>query len=204
MDKKGLRIPTHKTPQSQRGNFVFHSVTEEITITAKQVGAEWVKKEHTFDDREVDNNCKNGHPTLTEQQKAQKKEWEEAHPGEEYPSNWNLSTDANPYDPDMDDDKQPLYAEILRNLEGVDNLMEWLHEAAERLTGRSKLVYDDMIVNEKSVVQISAEWDVDDNTVYRARDKMIADLTKMAKEDGMIHSGTASSQTKKTRSKRKR
>ena len=44
-------------------------------------------------DKEVANNVKNGHPKLAPGQKAEKKEWEEAHPGEKFDMNWNLSLD---------------------------------------------------------------------------------------------------------------
>lgn len=39
----------------------------------------------------ITSNVKNGHPKMTAEQKAAKKEWEEAHPGEKYPMDWNLS-----------------------------------------------------------------------------------------------------------------
>lgn len=46
---------------------------------------------HSLDDAEVYSNIKNSRPALTEAEKAAKKEWEAAHPGEQYPANWNLS-----------------------------------------------------------------------------------------------------------------
>lgn len=48
---------------------------------------------HSLDDAEVYSNIKNSRPALTEAEKAAKKEWESAHPGEQYPANWNLSFD---------------------------------------------------------------------------------------------------------------
>lgn len=53
----------------------------------------WIRDLHRMDDNEVANNIKNGHPKLTAEQKAAKKEWEEAHPGEKFDMNWNLSLD---------------------------------------------------------------------------------------------------------------
>ena len=41
-----------------------------------------IKSLHAMDDHEVYLNVKNGHPPMTAEQKAAKKEWEEAHPGE--------------------------------------------------------------------------------------------------------------------------
>ena len=49
----------------------------------------WIRDLHRMDDNEVVNNVKNGHPRLMPEQK----EWEEAHPGEKYPIDWNLSLD---------------------------------------------------------------------------------------------------------------
>lgn len=53
----------------------------------------WIRDLHRMDDNEVANNVKNGHPKLAPEQKAEKKEWEEAHPGEKFDMNWNLSLD---------------------------------------------------------------------------------------------------------------
>lgn len=53
----------------------------------------WIRDLHRLDDNEVANNVKNGHPKLTAKQKDAKKEWEEAHPGEKFDMNWNLSLD---------------------------------------------------------------------------------------------------------------
>ncbi|MBR5179843.1 MAG: sigma-70 family RNA polymerase sigma factor [Lachnospiraceae bacterium] len=47
-----------------------------------------------WDDNWITNIGRNGHPKLTEQQKADKKAWEEEHPGEKYPMNWNLSIES--------------------------------------------------------------------------------------------------------------
>lgn len=57
------------------------------------VTEEWIRKLHSFDDKEVYNNCKNGHPPLTPMEKKYKKEWERVHPEEKYPMSWNYSID---------------------------------------------------------------------------------------------------------------
>lgn len=57
------------------------------------VTEDMIKLLHSMDDSEVYNNIKNGHPNMTEEQKTHKREWEEAHPGEKYPMDWNLSLD---------------------------------------------------------------------------------------------------------------
>ncbi len=52
-----------------------------------------IKFLHAQDDAEVYNNIKNSRPPVTDEQKAEKKDWEARHPGETYPANWNLSLD---------------------------------------------------------------------------------------------------------------
>lgn len=69
-----------------------------------------IKSLHAMDDHEVYLNVKNGHPPMTAEQKAAKKEWEEAHPGEKYTMNWNLSLDYIVGEDDEEVDKSHVLA----------------------------------------------------------------------------------------------
>ena len=93
-----------KTRQDQRnvyrypvsvedGRGGYRTVYTTVKPGEKGVTEVWIRDLHRMDDNEVANNVKNGHPKLTPKQKAEKKEWEEVHPGEKYPIDWNLSLD---------------------------------------------------------------------------------------------------------------
>ena len=93
-----------KTRQDQRNVYRYPVSVEDgrggyrtvyTTVRPGEMGVTevWIQDLHRMDDNEVANNIKNGHPRLTPEQKAAKKEWEETHPGEKYPIDWNLSLD---------------------------------------------------------------------------------------------------------------
>ena len=93
-----------KTRQDQRnvyrypvsvedGRGGYRTVYTTVKPGEKGVTEVWIRDLHRMDDNEVANNVKNGHPKLAPEQKAEKKEWEEAHPGEKFDMNWNLSLD---------------------------------------------------------------------------------------------------------------
>lgn len=93
-----------KTRQGQRNVYRYPVSVEDgrggyrtvyMTVRAGEMGVTevWIQDLHWMDDNEVTNNIKNGHPKLTPEQKAEKKGWEESHPGEKYPIDWNLSLD---------------------------------------------------------------------------------------------------------------
>ena len=80
-----------KTRQDKRETYRFEFYTEnksggcikeciELRPGEDGVTEYWIKTLHSMDDHEVYLNCKNGHPPMTEAEKAAKREWEEAHP----------------------------------------------------------------------------------------------------------------------------
>ena len=85
-----------KTPADKRSSYTFR-FNDGSTFTV-QPGEDGVTEAdirmlHSFDDAEVYNNLKNSRPELTKEEKAAKRAWESAHPGEKYQRNWNLSYD---------------------------------------------------------------------------------------------------------------
>jgi len=105
----------------------------------------WIRDLHRMDDNEVANNVKNGHPKLTPKQKAEKKEWEEEHLGEKYPTDWNLSLDY--IAGDMDDgelDKSSVLAGASYDPfdEDVpDEVLKLREIAATKMTDRQRQAY---------------------------------------------------------------
>ena len=108
-----------KTRQDKRETYRFEFYTEnesggyikeciELRPGENGVTEYWIKTLHSLDDHEVYLNCKNGHPPMTEAEKVAKREWEEAHPGEKYIKNWNLSLDYMASDDDSAADKSSI------------------------------------------------------------------------------------------------
>ena len=102
---------------------------------------------HRMDDNEVSNNVKNGHPKLTAQQKADKKEWEESHPGERYNMNWNLSLDYIVGDADDSDlDKSRVLASACYDpfdeMDVSDEVLKLRGIVASKLTDRQRQAYE--------------------------------------------------------------
>lgn len=105
----------------------------------------WIRDLHRMDDNEVNNNIKNGHTKLTAEQKAVKKEWEEAHPGEKFDMNWNLSLDYIAGDTDDGElDKSSVLAGASYDPfdEDVpDEVLKLREIAATKMTDRQRQAY---------------------------------------------------------------
>ena len=110
-----------KTKQSDRGVYRYPVQVEDgrggyrtaynvIKPCEDGITEVMIKSLHAMDDHEVYLNVKNGHPPMTAEQKAAKKEWEEAHPGEKYTMNWNLSLDYIVGEDDEEVDKSHVLA----------------------------------------------------------------------------------------------
>ncbi len=96
----------HKTPKEKRTTYPYRfcdGTASEIRPGEDGVTGVHIKMLYAEDDHEIYLNCKNGHPPLTESEKAAKAAWEKEHPGEKYPSGWNLSLDYLSSDDDKPD-----------------------------------------------------------------------------------------------------
>ena len=128
-----------KTRQDQRNVYRYPVSVEDGRTEV------WIQDLHRMDDNEVTNNIKNGHPKLTPEQKAKKKEWEEAHPGEKYPIDWNLSLDYIAGDTDDGGlDKSSVLAGASYDPfdEDVpDEVLKLRKIAAEKMTDRQRQAY---------------------------------------------------------------
>ena len=111
-----------------------------------------------MDDHEVYLNVKNGHPPMTAEQKAAKKEWEEAHPGEKYTMNWNFSLDYIAGDSDEPDvDKSNVLAEAL-----FENFAEGILDEAEYQFAKKKYDEEAKEIEKKLTVEKAKKVQLDD------------------------------------------
>ena len=113
---------------------------------------------HRMDDNEVTNNVKNGHPMLTAEQKAAKKEWEEAHPGEKYPMDWNLSLN---YEFDKCEDGDVSKSSVLSgasydpfaDMDVPDEVLKLREIAANKMTDRQRQAYELIGLEERTITE---------------------------------------------------
>lgn len=113
---------------------------------------------HRMDDSEVTNNVKNGHPKMTPEQRAAKKEWEEAHPGEKYPMEWNLSLDyiaGNSDDPDLDKSRvlESACYDPFEDMEVPDEVLKLREIEANKMTDRQRQAYERIGLEERTITE---------------------------------------------------
>ena len=142
-----------KTRQDKRETYRFEFYTEsesgactkeciELRPGVDGVTEYWIKVLHSMDDHEVYLNCKNGHPPMTEAEKAAKRDWEEAHPGEKYIQNWNLSLDYMASRDDGAADKSSILKDNRCFMEEeVPADVQHLRDIVETMTEKQQLVY---------------------------------------------------------------
>lgn len=153
----------HKTRKEERSTYCYTFVSdvkggsksETITITPGEFGVTeaHIEKLHVIDDSEVYYNIKNCKPKLTESQENEKNEWEDEHPGEEWPKNWNVSIDA------FDSSDKLKILEDSKNSIFVDESpeIERLHEVISTLSEDQKELYKRVYINEERQVDIAAD-----------------------------------------------
>lgn len=134
-----------KTRQDKRGTYTFRFQDGSSCVIRpgeKGVTEADIRLLHSFDDHEVYSNCKNGHPPMTEEEKAVKRKWEAVHPGERYPVNWNLSLDYIPADEDdWDGDKRKIQQCACVYRMDENSAAELLEELMGTMTERQREVF---------------------------------------------------------------
>lgn len=113
---------------------------------------------HRMDDNWVTCNVRNGHPKLTLEQKAAKKEWEEAHLGEKYPMDWNLSLN---YEFDKCEDGDVSKSSVLsgesydpfREMEVSDEVLKLREIVAIKMTDRQKQAYELIGLQQRTITE---------------------------------------------------
>lgn len=138
----------------ENGNGEYTKECIELKPGTDGVTEAWIKILHSLDDHEVYMNCKNSRPPMTDEQKAEKREWEEAHPGEKYMKNWNLSLDYLSTDDDAQD-KSSLIKDSSYSIDDVPADVLRLREVVETMTDKQKQVYTLHVLQEYSFTEIS-------------------------------------------------
>lgn len=149
-----------KTETKQRGSYVYYyGKDEKVTITPGKDGVTEmdIKLLHSLDDHEVYTNIKNSRPKMDELEKAEVKEWQEAHPGEVAPKNWNISIDAFDGEDCTSQDKSKVLEEAYYSLqEEVSPAVERLRDVVEMLTPEQQKLYQ-MVVIQSMTLTAEAE-----------------------------------------------
>ena len=174
-----------KTRQDKRETYRFEFYTEnengsytkeciELRPGEDGVTEYWIKTLHSLDDHEVYLNCKNGHPPMTEVEKATKREWEEAHPGEKYIKNWNLSLDYMASDDDNAADKSSILKDNSYSVEeDVPADVQHLRDIVENMTEKQQLVYKLHVLEGYSFTEIAKLMGTSIPNVKKHYDKAI-------------------------------
>ena len=155
-----------KTRQEQRETYRYEVYTEveegvyrtelvELKPGVEGVTEAWIKTLHSLDDHVVYMNCKNSRPPMTEEQKAEKREWEEEHPGEKYMQNWNLSLDYLSSDDDAQDKSSVMKDNSYFMDEDVPADVQRLREVVDTMTDKQKQVYTLHVLQGYSFTEIS-------------------------------------------------
>lgn len=175
----------HKTRWSKRTTYTYHPLKGPgVTIRPGEEGVTeaWVKDCHASDDAEVYNNLKNARPEPTAEEKSQRREWEEAHPGEKADQNWNISIDSFT----SSDDGEPTadhHAELADPRayipdEDTPEDVERMREVVARLPRRQQHIYRMVWLEGYTNVDAAKELGISEATVRKDRKKIIAAIAR--------------------------
>lgn len=182
-----------KTKQADRGGYRYPVTVEDgrggykTTYNVIKPGEDGVtevmiKSLHAMDDHEVYSNAKNGHPPMTEEQKAEKKRWEEEHPGERYQMNWNLSLDYIAGEDDEEVDKSSVLASASYNPFSGDDIsdevMKLREIVAKKMTDRQREAYRYIGLEGYSITDAAKMMGVSIKVAKNHYDKAIACIRK--------------------------
>ena len=134
-----------------------------------------IKSLHAMDDHEVYNNTKNGHPPMTEEQKAAKRKWEEEHLGEKYDMGWNLSTDYLAGE-DEHADKSRVLAEASYDpfAEDVSAEVQRLRDIVASMTDKQRQVYQLVLIEEYSLTEAAKMMECSAANVKQICNKVVS------------------------------
>lgn len=171
----------YKTRWNKRTTFTYHFYKgPDVTIRPSEEGVTeaWIKDCHASDDAEVYNNLKNARLEPTAEKKAQRKEWEESHPGEKADKNWNISLDSftSSDDGDSTADRHTELADLKVHIPFEDEPadVERLHDILAGLSQRQQTIYRQVYLEGRSNVEVAEELKISEATVRKDRKKIIA------------------------------
>lgn len=133
-----------KTNYNNRTTYTYVFATgEKIAIAPgdEEITAGLIKYLHSLDDSEVYNNWKNCKPPLSDEEKAVVHKWEEAHPGEKIPKNWNLSLDMFSEDSDSDMDRSDLMKGVYDRSHAEDHAETRLREVIDEMPCKQRQAF---------------------------------------------------------------
>jgi RNA polymerase sigma factor (sigma-70 family) len=166
--KERQKMLFRKTPANQRADYRFHSVTgETFVIKAEDVGEEYVRILHLYDDAIVRNNIKNCRPKVEEWQKPGIELWKKQHEGEEPPKNWNISLDGLEQTEDADHSRYMKEAYEHTTQGCGDPQRDLLREKVEELPEGDRELYRLYFMEGYSQEEVAEEYGVSQNTVSK-------------------------------------
>lgn len=139
-----------------------------------------IKSLHALDDSEVYYNIKNSRPQLSDEEKAEIKEWEDKHPGEEVPKNWNLSIESLE-DEGISQDKSRILADVSYSpFEDVSPEVDRLREVVQMLTPEQQEIYRRVFINEEPAQDVAKDMGIPSKQAMNNRlNKIKAQIKKL-------------------------
>ena len=147
-----------KIQTEKRGTYTYYGESGKIEITPGKDGVTEIniKQIYSLEDAEVYNNIKNSRPKLTDKEKQQIKEWEEHHPGEKSPRNWNISIDAAIGEEGSAQDKSKVLESAYYSMNEEETLeLEMLHDIIATLSDDQQKLYRKIIIEGYSNTEIA-------------------------------------------------
>lgn len=147
-----------KTSTNKRGTYIYYGESGKIEITPGKDGVTEIdiKELYSLDDAEVYNNIKNSRPKSTDEEKKKIKEWEEQHPGEKSPRNWNISIDAAIGEEGSAQDKSKVLESAYYSMNEEETLeLEMLHDIIAKLSDEQQKLYKKIILEGYSNTEIA-------------------------------------------------
>lgn len=147
-----------KTPTEKRNTYIYYGESGKIEITPGKDGVTEIdiKQLYSLDDAEVYNNIKNSRPKSTDEEKKNIKDWEELHPGEKAPRNWNISIDAAIDGEGSSQDKSKVLERAYYSIHKEESFeLEKLHDIIDALSYEQQQLYKRIILEGYSNTEIA-------------------------------------------------
>ncbi|WP_294143842.1 RNA polymerase sigma factor [uncultured Clostridium sp.] len=173
----------HKTAANQRGTYPYRFQNGDTVILKPGedgITEMDIKSLHAFDDSEVYFNIKNSRPQLTDEEKTAVKEWQDKHPGEELPKNWNLSIESLEEEGISQDKSKVLADTAYSPFEEVPDEVERLREVVSMLTPQQQEIYRRVLIDEEPAQDVAAEMGIPSKQAMNNRlNKIKAQIKKL-------------------------
>lgn len=175
-----------KTRSTKRGTYGYNFYDDkgnpqpvEIRPGEDDVTEIHIKSLHSLDDAEVYNNIKNSRPPMSDEQKIEAKEYEEAHPGETAPKNWNISIDSFNSEYNVSQDKSSLLEEIYyATNEEVSLEVERLREVVGTLTQGQQELYQLVIIEGYSLTDAAHKLGTSIPNIHKRMERIKKQIEK--------------------------